>query len=214
MDVIQQVLGHSYAMFYCKQFDSKKLTPELTLMQCLNTVNNLLKQHGKNLHTWPANTVNSIAKLVRAHVIYQRLSAEPVRKPLLIHAQQNQFVVLCGDTRLMALTQLPTPSMVSVILTCTQDCTDQYQSWTRIRSTTDLAACTGLALDNHNVKITAAPAGADHAVSWIEFGDQTTAHHLHDVSQRVRMMQYYLDQQPEDFCFGSDWLLEKIKWTQ
>ena len=211
MDIIQQVLGTQYAMFYCKQFDSSQLIPGQTLAQCLHLVNNLLKQHGKDISNWPKNDTNSIAKLVRAHVIYQQLSVEPVRKPLLIHAQQNQFVVLCGDTRLMALTQLPTPSMVSVILTCAVDCVNQYQSWTRIYNTADLAACTGFELDSHNVNIVS---NEDCAVSWIEFGDQTTAHHLHDVSQRLHMMQHYLDQQPEDFCFGPNWLLEKIRWTR
>lgn len=212
MDSIQQVLGHQYAMFYCNKFDCARLTPIQTLSTCIATVNSALMQYGKNLNTWSEFCKNEAAKLVRANVIYQKLHTEPIRKPILVHRENSKFVVDCGDTRLMALNQLPKPVSVSVIITCSIDSADQYQHWTRIRNVADLSACTGFVLDSSKVQTVRASPGADYALCWLEFGDQSTAHHLHDPQQRLNMMQHYLDQQLENYCFDQAWLLKDIKW--
>jgi hypothetical protein len=212
MDIIQQVLGTQYAMFYCDKFDCAQLTPLQTLPACVATVNTALTQYGKNLNDWPEFYKNQAAKLVRANVIYQKLHTEPIRKPILVHREKDKFVVDCGDTRLMALNQLPNSTMVSVIITCSIDSADQYQHWTRIHNTADLSACTGFALDSSKVQTVRAESDADYALCWLEVGDQSTAHHLHDPQQRLHMMQHYLDQQSENYCFDQSWLLKDIKW--
>ena len=212
MDTIQQVLGDQYAMFYRSNVSSDQLTPLQTLAQCINQANTALITHGRDLSTWPTWLQNRIAKLVRAHVIYQRLPIEPIRKPILIHRAHDQFIVDCGDTRLMALSQLSVPTSVPVILTCEITAIDQYQHWTRIYNVQDLSACTGFSLDSSKVKTALANPGADYALCWLEFGDYSTSHHLHDPQQRLNMMQHYVDQQPDNFQFDNTWLLKEINW--
>ena len=212
MDIIQQVLGNQYAMFYCDKFDCAQLTPVQTLSTCIATVNTALMQYGKTLNSWSEFYKNQAAKLVRASVIYQKLHTEPVRKPILVHREQDKFIVDCGDTRLMALNQLPNSTMVSVIITCGIDKADQYQDWRQIRDVIDLSACTGFDLDSSKVQTARAEPNADYALCWLEFGDQSTAHHLHDPQQRLNMMQKYIDQRSQNFQFDNDWLLKDIKW--
>ena len=212
MDIIQQVLGDQYAMFHYNGIDSSQLVPYQTLSQYIQSVNQALELHGRYFNTWPTWLRDRMAKLVRAHVIYQRLPIEPIRKPILVHQKDNQFIVDCGDTRLMALSQLPNPTLVSVLLTCRVSAVHQYQHWTRIHNVADLSACTGLVLNSNRVKATTTSPDLDYALTWIELGDYSTAHHLHDPQQRLSMMQQYLDQQPQNFQFGEDWLLKEINW--
>ena len=212
MDIIQQVLGTQYAMFYCDKFDCAKLTPLQTLSMCIDTVNAALRQHGNTLDQWSEFFQNRAAKLVRANYIYQRLSVEPIRKPILAHKENDKFIVDCGDTRLMALNQLLDPAPVSVIITCSIDVMDQYQDWVRIRNVTDLSTCTGFDLDGNRVKLATVAPELDYALCWLEFADHSTAHHLHDPQQRLNMMQRYLDQQPQNFQFDNNWVLKEINW--
>ena len=212
MDIILQVLGDQYAMFYHRGIDSSQLVPYQTLSQYIHSVNQALELHGRYLSTWPTWLRDRMAKLVRAHVIYQRLPIEPIRKPILVHEKDNQLIVDCGDTRLMALSQLPNPTLVSVILTCRVDAIHQYQSWTQIHNVQDLSDCTGFSLNFDKVKTSKAEPNADYALCWLEFGDYSTIHHLHDPNQRLNMMQQYLDQQPDNFQFDKDWLLKEINW--
>ena len=212
MDTIQQILGGQYAMFYHGKISSDQLTPLQTLTKCIDQANTAVKIHGRDLSTWPNWLQNRIAKLVRAHVIYQRLPIEPIRKPILVHRAHDQFIVDCGDTRLMALSQLPTPTIVPVILTCRIAAIDQYQSWTQIHNVKELSDCTGFNLDSSKIKTARAELDAEYALCWIEFGDYSTSHHLHDPQQRLNMMQQYLDQQPQNFQFDNSWLLKEINW--
>jgi hypothetical protein len=54
--------------------------------------------------------------------------------------------------------------------------------------------------------------GTNQAIEWLEIGDNTTAHHLHSVDQRVAMMQNYMDQNP-DAVFSTEWARSYINWT-
>jgi hypothetical protein len=212
MDTIQQVLGDQYAMFYHGGINSDQLVPLQTLSQCIADANQGLNIHGRDLNNWPDQYATKISKLVRAHAIYHRLAIEPIRKPILVHKENTQFIVDCGDTRLMALNQLPNPTPVSVIVTCRTNAVDQYQHWTRIYNTADLSECTGFVLNSNRVKAATVSSQCDYALCWLEIGDASTSHHLHDPQQRLHMMQKYLDQQSADFQFDNAWLLKEINW--
>ena len=199
-------------MFYHGGINSDQLIPLQTLSQCIANANQGLNIHGRDLNNWPDQYATKLSKLVRAHVIYHRLAIEPIRKPILVHQKDNQLIVDCGDTRLMALSQLPNPTLVSVILTCRVDVIHQYQSWTQIHNVQDLSDCTGFNLNSDKVKTSKAEPNADYALCWLEFGDYSTIHHLHDPNQRLNMMQQYLDQRPDNFQFDKDWLLKEINW--
>lgn len=210
MDLIQQHLGGQYAMFFCEEFAWQKLIPTQTWDQCLSTVNLALRQHGRVLSKWPTGLANNAAKLVRVSVIHQNLSREFIRKPFLVYEKNNQWILNVGDTRLMALAAASDPRPVSVLLTCRTNEVEKYTNWTRITDTKSLLEITGF--PTGQVLVTPSSPESDFAFEWFEIGDSTTSHHLHDQQQRLNMMQQYLDQQPQNFQFGKDWLLKGINW--
>ena len=206
---IQQALGTRYLMFYHAAWPVDLLIPGCTIEQSVKIVNFELKYNSRDLVSWPAMKQDEAARLMRANWIYQRLGVEPIRKPVLTHWHDGQHMVICGDTRLMALNLLLDPGTVGVVTTATTDQADQFHDWDPVRTNQDLIRASGLS-DTAEVLIRP---GSEQAIEWLEIGDQTTAHHLHSVDQRVIMMQNYLNQQSRDFEFSVDWARSYINWT-
>lgn len=208
---IEQALGTEYSMFYHPAWPASNLKPMCNLHQCLSEVNRMLKINSKNLAQWLPQHQDAIARLLWVNWIWQRLSIEPIRKPILVHVEHNDFVVDCGDTRLMALSLLPNDSQVSVVCTSKKELDSMFQAWTRIKNNQDLINATGFS-STAGIFLTLSDS-KDHALSWLEIGDATTSHHLHDVDLRVSMMQRYLDQQDENFEFSEQWCKSLIDWN-
>jgi hypothetical protein len=207
---IEQVLGDQYLMFYHPALHCDLLHPTCDIHRSIAVINHELATNGRILTAWPYAHQDEIARLLWVNWMYQRLGVEPIRKPILVHKENNKFVVDCGDTRLMSLNLLVDPGTVSVITTVRVDQADQYQDWKPIRHNRDLVRATGFARSAH---IDIRPAeNKQYAIEWLEIGDETTAHHLHDVDQRVQMMQRYLDTQPKDFEFDINWARSSIDW--
>lgn len=206
---LTEVLSDQWVMFYHTAWPANQLTPVCTLDQCLQRSNENLQSLGRIISQWPAGDQNQIARLVRMNWIYQRLPIEPIRKPILAHAQDQELIVDCGDTRLMALSLMPAAVTVQVIVTDRADRADRYALWTCVRDEQDLLAATGFDRGAH-ISFTA---GKDQALTWLEIGDQSTAHHLHDQDQRVRMMQAYLNHQPTTLLFDRAWAVSAIDWS-
>jgi hypothetical protein len=205
---IQQALGTQYLMFYHAAWPADLLTPGCTIEQSVKIVNCELKYNSRDLMSWPAMKQDEAARLMRANWIYQRLGVEPIRKPVLTHWHNEQHIVDCGDTRLMALNLLLDPGTVSVVATVPAEHADQFSDWDPVRNNQDLIQVTGF---DSTAKILVR-SGDTQAIEWLEIGDHTTAHHLHSVDQRVIMMQNYLNQQPGDFEFSVDWARNYINW--
>ena len=205
---IEQALGDQWAMFYHPQWPVEDLQPVCTLEQSVRTVNQQL-QSSRDLTQWKYAHQDEIARLLWVNWMYQRLGAEPIRKPVLVHEQHSQLVVDCGDTRLMSLNLLIDPGTVSVVVTVPLDRVDHYHDWRRVYTNRDLMRATGF---GRGASIALRAAAGDYAIEWLEIGDHTTAHHLHDVDQRVAMMQRYLDSQQDTFEFSVDWARSYINW--
>lgn len=199
---IEQALGTEYAMFYHSAIPVNNLTPVCTLQRVVEVVNNELEYNNRNLLSYEA------ARLMRANWIYQRLSTEPIRKPVLVHREQNQLVVDCGDTRLMVLNLLPDPGTVSAVVVIPIAQATEYTDWQQIHTNRDLIQATGFG----NSAGIALRTGTTGAIEWLEIGDHTTAHHLHDVDQRINMMQRYIDTQEDTFKFSVEWTRSYINW--
>ena len=204
---IEQALGDQWAMFYHTQWPAENLQPVCTLPQSVYTVNQQLV-HSRNITTWNPAYQDEIARLLWVNWMYQRLGAEPIRKPILVHQEQDQFVVDCGDTRLMALSLLLDPGTVSVIVVVPIAQVGEYSDWRQIHTNRDLMRATGFGR-GANIALRVNDTGR---IEWLEIGDHTTAHHLHDVDQRVAMMQRYLDTQQDTFEFSIDWARSHINW--
>lgn len=204
---IEQALGNQYLMFYHAQWPVDLLKPVCTLQRTISEVNRMISNNGKSLSSWSAREQDEIARLMRANWIYQRLGVEPIRKPILTHLEVGQHVVDCGDTRIMALNMLLDPGTVGVACTVPVDQADQFSDWTPIRSNQDLIQVSGFSA---KATVLIQP-GQNQAIEWLEIGDNSTAHHLHSVDQRVGMMQNYLDQHP-DTVFDTEWARNYINW--
>jgi hypothetical protein len=212
-DNIKTALGSTYRMFYNPAIPASKLTPVQTLDNACHEVNQQIDVSGVNLSTWDAQKQDEIARLVRVNFFYQNLDHEPIRKPILVHKHNDQLLVDCGDTRLMALQLKSFTSTVGVVVTCRDTESDQYSTWQPILCNTDLITATNFDQENAQIFVTVTAPDADYAFEWLEIGDQSTAHHLHNIDHRIQMMQRYLDTQPTDFRFSADWAQEPIDWT-
>ena len=210
---ISDALGTAYVMFYNPSVSIDALVPRQTLAGCISTVNQQLTTRGKNLSSWPSGFQDEIARLVWVNWIYHQLEVEPIRKPVLVHKENNQLVVDCGDTRLMAMQLLDNPPTVSAVVTCVLDKADDYSSWKQIHTNQELIECVGFDTSSAQIFFTPTDPGDDHAFTWLEIGDQSTSHHLHNVDQRVQMMQDYLDSQSQDVEFTLEWAKSKIEWV-
>lgn len=205
---IEQALSNQYMMFYHAAWPAEDLVPVCTLAQCVRTVNQNFKLHGRVISNWSAEAQDQAARLLWVNWMYQRLGVEPIRKPILVHPQDDKLIVDCGDTRLMSLNLLIDPGTVGVLCTVSVAQADKFADWTPVCNNQELLAVTGFGEGAH---VMIRP-GRDHAIEWLEIGDHTTSHHLHDVDQRVTMMQRYIDTQVDDFEFSVDWARSYINW--
>jgi hypothetical protein len=117
----------------------------------------------------------------------------------------------------MSLKLLLDPGTVGVVVTVPKERSDKYIDWQQIYTNKDLIKATGFRSD---AGILLRQATGNYAIEWLEIGDQTTAHHLHNVDQRVDMMQQYINEQADrtrhvtdiDFEFSTDWARSVIDW--
>jgi len=211
MDQVQQMLGQEFAMFYCGKLPFTKLVPQQTLDDSIRVVNHYLKTHGNNLSEWESGMQDEIARLLNVNWIWQRLKQEPIRKPFLVHEHQQDFKIDCGDTRHMALNLLPDPPTVTAVITVPKSQSAHYSAWQPIHSDQDLIAMIGLDAGSAQIYYTKTH-GMDWAVSWLEIGDNSTSHHLHNITVKLNMMQQYLNDQ-QNFEFSRAWFTQYHDWS-
>ena len=130
----------------------------------------------------------------------------------MVYQQDRKYHVICGDTRLMALSLCSDPPQVSVVITTLRECVSEFLDWIPIANDAELIGHLGLDPGSAAIYYTPADADKNYAVSWLEIGDNNTATHLHDINQKLNMMQQYLDQQASNFEFSMSWARLPIKW--
>ena len=210
-DQIKQALGNDFAMYYHPAVAVDRFRPVCTLDRAIQQVNQALQQQGRILVTWPAGLQDQAARLIWVNWIYQNLAVEPIRKPILAHFELLDLCVDCGDTRLMAVSLRPEITHVPAVVTVPSD---HVMDWTRVYSGRQLCELVGLDPDHSVILATPADAHKNHAIQWMEIGDRTTAHHLHNVDQRLAMLQHYVNQQPDEFAFDRAWFCQSINWSE
>ena len=209
---IQQALGDQYCMFFCPDYYANKLTPVQTLVKSVSFVNQTLREQGRQLSKWDVGQQDEIARLMWVNWIYQRLCVEPIRKPILVHLDNTDLVIDCGDTRVMALTAWDPQATVPVLVSCDRPQADVFAEWHQITCDQDLIDVLKFDPAGTSIYLSATLPGTHHAVNWLEIGDQSTSHHLHNVSQRLSMMQEFLNTQTPDFEFDLTWPKQKVNW--
>lgn len=208
---IEPVLADGWAIFYHPDWPIQKLSPVCDLAFCISECNQYLRDHGRDLSRWQAYHQDQIARLLLVNWIHGRLSIEPIKKPVLVHPNGDELVVDCGDTRLMALGLHDPNGRIGVVLIDRATHAQRYHDWIRIINDAELKTHAGFGPD---ADIFCRPATNGQAIEWLEIGDKTTAHHLHDIDQRVAMMQRYLDRAGPRFQFDQAWAGRAIDWTE
>jgi hypothetical protein len=209
-DVIKSALGDHHGMWYHAAWPRGLLRSVCEIDQSILRANHNLVRWGQDLDHWPPGDQHELARLLRANWIHSRLDREPIRKPVFAHREYEHFVVDCGDTRLMALDLLGDPnSKISVLITDVVYEQDRYRDWQRIHDQQQLRRCTNFGQDAE-IQVRIDPDTG--SISWLEIGDHSTAHHLHDVDQRKRMMRKYLLSRQSDFRFDRAWAGSTIDW--
>lgn len=204
---IADALGDRFHMWYHPAWPARDLKPVWTLPECVRYANGQLRSNTRNISNW--TNANEAARLMWVNWIFQRLDQEPIRKPILTHWTPDHLSVDCGDTRLMCLNLRPDPGLVKVLCTAPIEVSDQFQGWTRIASNQEMLA----AIDFNPQALVVLRAGQTQAIEWMEIGDPSTAHHLHDEPHRVAMLQRYIYSQPQNFFFSVDWARTPVDWS-
>ena len=210
---IHEVLGQNYCMFFHPGLPINRFTPGQSLAQCVEISNHLIDLYGRDFTQWDPCHHDTVARIMNANWICQQLSVEPIRKPLLVHCAQDQLIVDCGDTRVMALSALENPPDLSAVITVRIDQAYQYTDWIPVQNNQDLIRLCNFDTGSASLLLTPADPGLDWCITWFEIGDLSTSHHLHNVASRVDMLQNWLNTQSNDFKFSAEWITETIDWA-
>jgi hypothetical protein len=106
------------------------------------------------------------------------------------------------------------PAMLSAIISVDCKQADNYSDWIPIKDNHDLIQATKFDSQTVNVLFTLTEPGTDWPISWLEIGDMSTSHHLHNVDAKIAMMKNWINSQPDDFRFSIDWVTWPIAWSE
>lgn len=176
-----------YSLYYNPAVAVEQLTPVLTLQECLLQAN--------------AGNLSYRTNLVRLNWMVDDLRHNPIQKPFLV---DSNLTIITGDTRYMALQLHRHISHVPVLMT------SRYASdnWIDIQSREELGELLNINPEN----ILTNWDWKERTLDWIEFAYPCTVDHMHDESQRERMIRNYLKTHPGT-VFNQDWLLEIVDWS-
>lgn len=186
-DRIETMLAGGYRMFYLPEIDPLRLTPLLRLPVAMAQANEILSSCS-DLDLLTELELDCLARMVRVKWIYQHIATDPVRKPILMHVEDNTMMVDCGDTRLMALDLMAVAPSISVLTTCLTQNSDEFATWQEITNESTLSQNLELDLESTHIQYTATDVGTAWAVSWLEIGDDSTSHHLHDTQKCLDLL--------------------------
>lgn len=178
-----------YKLFYNPQMPSALACPEMTLDLAIHMGNE------RREHVLP--------KLVRANWITQDLQCNGIiHKPLFL---REDFFVMTGDTRMLAVDVLGIKTVPALIQV--PDTASVGNKWTEVQDKKHLAK-----IMQTSEKYIVGEDWHDQPLEWIEFALPHTQHHMHDPTQRERMMANYLNAYP-DTVFSREWFLQSIDWS-
>ena len=176
-----------YKLFYNPSVTISALRPSLSLIQCLQDAN--------------TGNLSYRINLVRLNWMIKDLRYNPIQKPLLI---DGAFRIITGDTRLMALQLHSKITRVPALMTSEV----APFEWKEINDKIELGKLLNIEPDD----ILTNWDWHEKPLDWIEFAYSHTSDHMHDESQRERMIVNYLAEYPETI-FDQDWLLSSIDWS-
>ena len=177
-----------YKLFYNSSFPITALQPVLSLQKCLDGANAGNRSYRTNL--------------VRLNWMVDHVKYNGIQKPFLV---DGAFRIITGDTRKMALDLNSQITRAPVLMSST---VAPKLGWIDIKDKVEL----GKVLKIDPEDIITNHSWNEKQLDWIEFAYSHTINHMHDESQRERMISNYLDKYP-DTIFDQDWVCSRIDWS-
>lgn len=197
--------GSDVVLMFRPDLPLHHLTPVMTLTTLLSACNRQLDSGNE--------VTNDMMKLLRVNLFATEFQqGRQIIKP--IHAELENFnlVVARGDTRLMAAELVESVTHAPVLCLVPKAWRLMFAKWIEIDSWDHLTDRLGF--PRGCVKVSFDRTNANTEISFLEFAIPQTAHHLHDESQRQRMMANYLSQQDPEFRFSKNWIQQPIEWSR
>jgi hypothetical protein len=114
----------------------------------------------------------------------------------------------------MAVSALNYPPALSAVITVRKELAHEYSDWIPVYTNTDLIRLCGFDETSSVILFTLAEPGQNWCINWLEIGDHSTKHHLHNTNTAVNMLQQWLRDQADDFCFSTDWICQPVDWAK
>jgi hypothetical protein len=183
------------------------LTPLINIDQLIKLCNYTIK---KTEYDLDPGADTELARMVRVNFIYNDLQKNRLKiiKPLFLEASAFSLITVQGDTRLMAaelcgISKVPCLAQVPVTVQ------ELFKDWVQVENLEHLSKLTNFDVAEIQIRYQ-----ENKNINWIEFSSATTAHHMHDSDQRLRMIKNYIKQQPKTFEFSREWCQLPINWAE
>ena len=183
------------------------LTPLINIDQLIMLCNYTINKKDYDLDPG-ADT--ELARIVRVNFIYNDLKKNRLKiiKPLFLEASAFGLITVQGDTRLMAA-ELCGMTKVSCLAQIPVFVQGLFNDWVQVENVEHLSQLTNFDVTEIQIRYQ-----ENKNIDQIEFSSATTAHHMHDFDQRLRMIKNYIKQQPKTFEFSREWCRLPINWTE
>lgn len=149
-----------------------------------------------------AGIPDALANSVRLNWMVENLRTQPMRKPIFV---DDQFRVIVGDTRLMAVKLLGI-HQVNVLAQLREPQEHTISTLEQLKHICGYGADAELMWHPGDRDILRQP------VEWFEIADASTGTHMHDEQQRLTMITNYLQAYP-GFEFTTQWYQLPIDWS-
>jgi hypothetical protein len=196
-----------YHLFYNPAAPINGIVPLINLSQLIRLCNYTIKKTAQDLDP---GAENELARIVRVNFMYNDLQKNRLKiiKPLFLEASGFNLLTVQGDTRLMAA-DLCGLTTITCLIKVPLTYQNLFPGWILVQDINHLSKLTGF--DPAEIEI---KGQENKNIEWIEFSSVSTAHHMHDFDQRLRMIKNYIKQQPKTFEFSREWCQLPINWAE
>jgi hypothetical protein len=197
----------NYHLFYNPVAPINGIVPLINLSQLIRLCNYTMKKTAQDLDP---GAENELARIVRVNFMCNNLLKNKLKiiKPLFLEANGFSLITVQGDTRLMAA-ELCGLTTVACLVKVPLTYQNLFPGWILVKDVNHLSQLTNFDVTEIQIRYQ-----ENKNIDQIEFSSATTAHHMHDFDQRLRMIKNYIKQQPKTFEFSREWCRLPINWAE
>lgn len=202
--------SENYSVFY-STVKLDQLCPTQTLTRTIELGNQYIDNFRSN-SIIPDFAYNELARLIWLNWMYDHFKTNTIVKPILIHQHNNNFIVDCGDTRIMAMSLHNNFIDLPVLLTIKNNFAQQFGKWLKIESNNQLFSLLDLDHLQSNLIIQKTKADDTHAWCWYDISTEINGQHWRNEPLRLKTLKNYLNTCEKHFEFTENWIRSSIHW--